>query len=179
MNYGNQSSHRSPPTSFFVIAGPCVIESLELCLEVGRHVKGVCDRLASATSSRHRSTKQTDPATHPSAPGLEEGIRILERIKAELGVPVLTDVHESSQPRKWPGVIDILQVPAFLARHGPPTSLRRHRPSGEHQKGTIHVPSGNGAGSGKSALRPPNLKSQISISNLRSQISNLQSQISI
>src|SRR5438045_3316190 len=101
----------------FVIAGPCVIESLELCLEVGRHVKQVCAELGLAyifKASFDKANRSSNASFR--GPGLEGGLKILERIKGELGVPVLTDVHETSQAEAAGNVVDVLQVPAFLAR---------------------------------------------------------------
>ncbi|MDB5323500.1 MAG: 2-dehydro-3-deoxyphosphooctonate aldolase [Phycisphaerales bacterium] len=101
----------------FVIAGPCVIESLELCLEVGRHVKKVCEGLGLAyifKASFDKANRSSNASFR--GPGLEGGLKILERIKGELGVPVLTDVHEPNQAEVAGRVVDVLQVPAFLAR---------------------------------------------------------------
>jgi 2-dehydro-3-deoxyphosphooctonate aldolase (KDO 8-P synthase) len=101
----------------FVIAGPCVIESLELCLEVGRHVKGVCERLGLAyvfKASFDKANRSSNASFR--GPGLEGGLKILERIKSELNVPVLTDVHETHHAEAAGKVVDVLQVPAFLAR---------------------------------------------------------------
>jgi 2-dehydro-3-deoxyphosphooctonate aldolase (KDO 8-P synthase) len=101
----------------FVIAGPCVIESLELCLEVGRHVKGVCERLGLAyvfKASFDKANRSSNASFR--GPGLEGGLKILERIKGELNVPVLTDVHETHHAEAAGRVVDVLQVPAFLAR---------------------------------------------------------------
>jgi 2-dehydro-3-deoxyphosphooctonate aldolase (KDO 8-P synthase) len=101
----------------FVIAGPCVIESPELCLEVGRLVKRVCEGLG----LRYIFKASFDKANRSSnasfrGPGLEGGLKILERVKGELNVPVLTDVHETHHADAAGRVVDILQVPAFLAR---------------------------------------------------------------
>src|SRR5690242_1106080 len=105
---------RSP---LFVIAGPCVIESAELCLRIGRHVKGVCDRLGLAYAFK-ASFDKANRSSQSSfrGPGLEDGLVVLKRVKDELGVPVLTDVHETAQVAEAAEVVDILQVPAFLAR---------------------------------------------------------------
>src|SRR3954470_11468176 len=105
---------RSP---LFVIAGPCVIESAELCLTVARHVKGVCDRLGLAYVFKASFDKANRSSISGfRGPGLQDGLVVLERVKAELGVPVLTDVHETEQVPVAAKVVDILQVPAFLAR---------------------------------------------------------------
>src|SRR3954464_13408982 len=101
----------------FVIAGPCVIESAELCLSIARHVKGVCDKLG-LTYIFKASFDKANRSSNASfrGPGLEDGLVVLSRVKSELGVPVLTDVHEPGQVAEAATVVDILQVPAFLAR---------------------------------------------------------------
>jgi 2-dehydro-3-deoxyphosphooctonate aldolase (KDO 8-P synthase) len=101
----------------FVIAGPCVIESLELCLEVGRHVKNVCAELGLAyifKASFDKANRSSNASFR--GPGLEAGLKILERVRGELGVPVLTDVHETHHAEAAGKIVDVLQVPAFLAR---------------------------------------------------------------
>jgi len=107
------------PTSdaLLVIAGPCVIESEDLCMQVARHVKGVCDALG----LRYVFKASFDKANRSSGgsfrgPGVAEGLRILATVKKELGLPVLTDVHETAHVAAVANVVDILQVPAFLAR---------------------------------------------------------------
>ena len=101
----------------FVIAGPCVIESAELCLQVAAHVKRVCEKLGltyifkASFDKANRSSNSTF-----RGPGLTDGLVALERVKRELGVPVLTDVHEPSHAPVAAKVVDVLQVPAFLAR---------------------------------------------------------------
>jgi 2-dehydro-3-deoxyphosphooctonate aldolase (KDO 8-P synthase) len=105
------------PSKLFVIAGPCVIESADLCLSIARHVKGVCDRLG-LTYVFKASFDKANRSSNASfrGPGLSDGLVILQRIKDELGLPVLTDVHEAEQAATVAKVVDILQVPAFLAR---------------------------------------------------------------
>jgi 2-dehydro-3-deoxyphosphooctonate aldolase (KDO 8-P synthase) len=105
---------RSP---LFVIAGPCVIESAEVCLTIGRHVKSVCDKLGLAyvfKASFDKANRSSNASFR--GPGLTDGLVVLDRVKKELGVPVLTDVHEPEQAAVAAKVVDILQVPAFLAR---------------------------------------------------------------
>jgi 2-dehydro-3-deoxyphosphooctonate aldolase (KDO 8-P synthase) len=103
--------------ALFIIAGPCVIESAEQCLQIGRHVKAICDRLG----LRYIFKASFDKANRSSnasfrGPGLTDGLVVLERVKKELGVPVLTDIHEPEQAAVAAKVVDVLQVPAFLAR---------------------------------------------------------------
>jgi 2-dehydro-3-deoxyphosphooctonate aldolase (KDO 8-P synthase) len=100
-----------------IIAGPCVIESAELCLSIARRVKGICDKLG-LTYVFKASFDKANRSSNSSfrGPGLADGLVVLERIKRELGVQVLTDVHETAQVPVAAKVVDILQVPAFLAR---------------------------------------------------------------
>src|SRR5947207_9716961 len=104
-------------SAFFVIAGPCVIESRELCLTVGSRVKSICDKLG----LRYSFKASFDKANRSSnstfrGPGLQDGLVILDAVKRELGVPVLTDIHESEQAAIAAEVVDVLQIPAFLVR---------------------------------------------------------------
>jgi 2-dehydro-3-deoxyphosphooctonate aldolase (KDO 8-P synthase) len=101
----------------FVIAGPCVIESADLCMIVGSHVKRVCDKLGIKYVFKASFDKANRSAGSSfRGPGLDEGLKILDRVKRELGVPVLTDIHEPDQAAPAAKIVDILQVPAFLAR---------------------------------------------------------------
>ena len=101
----------------FVIAGPCVIESADQCVTIGEHVKRICDKLGLAyifKASFDKANRSSDSSFR--GPGLTDGLATLERVRRELGVPALTDVHEVSQVSVAAKVVDILQVPAFLAR---------------------------------------------------------------
>src|SRR5438045_2501293 len=101
----------------FVVAGPCVIETTDLCLTVARHMKQVCDRLGLVyifKASFDKANRSSNSSFR--GPGLQDGLIVLERVKKEVGVPVLTDVHEPDQVPIAAKVVDILQVPAFLAR---------------------------------------------------------------
>jgi 2-dehydro-3-deoxyphosphooctonate aldolase (KDO 8-P synthase) len=104
-------------SSLFVIAGPCVIESPELCLMIAKHVRSVCDRLGIRyvfKASFDKANRSSDASFR--GPGITDGLRVLERVKKEIDVPVLTDVHEPQQAAIVAQVADVLQVPAFLAR---------------------------------------------------------------
>src|SRR5918998_517207 len=108
---------RADPGALLVIAGPCVIESADLCLTIARHVKTVCDRLGLAyvfKASFDKANRSSNASFR--GPGLTDGLVVLDRVKKELGVPVLTDVHEPEQAAVAAKVVDVLQVPAFLAR---------------------------------------------------------------
>jgi 2-dehydro-3-deoxyphosphooctonate aldolase (KDO 8-P synthase) len=100
-----------------IIAGPCVIESAELCITIAGHVKGICDKLG-LTYVFKASFDKANRSSNSSfrGPGLTDGLVVLERVKREVGVQVLTDVHETVQVPVAARVVDILQVPAFLAR---------------------------------------------------------------
>ena len=100
-----------------LIAGPCVAESLELCLEVGAGAKAVCERLRIPYIFKASFDKanRTSIASY-RGPGLRAGLEILKEVRSELGVPVCTDIHEPSQAGPVAEVADVLQIPAFLCR---------------------------------------------------------------
>lgn len=100
-----------------LIAGPCVIESEALCLEVAASLQKTCRRLgvnyifkASFDKANRSSGKSF------RGPGLKEGLEVLARVRARLAVPVLTDVHTEEQTALAAEAVDILQIPAFLCR---------------------------------------------------------------
>ena len=101
----------------FLIAGPCVIESEALVLETAAAMKEITARLGipfifkSSFDKANRSSHDS-----PRGPGLEAGLRILQKVKDELGLPVLTDVHEDTPLDEVAAVVDVLQTPAFLCR---------------------------------------------------------------
>ncbi|HEV8607529.1 MAG TPA: 3-deoxy-8-phosphooctulonate synthase [Tepidisphaeraceae bacterium] len=101
----------------FVIAGPCVMESEGLCLEVAGELKRICAKLGLGYVFKASFDKANrSSASSYRGPGLKEGVAILKRVKEKHGVPVLTDVHETEQVEEVAKVVDVLQVPAFLAR---------------------------------------------------------------
>ena len=102
---------------FFLIAGPCVIESEQLAIETASYLKKVCNEL----NINFIYKSSFDKANRTSADsfrglGIEEGLRILEKVKLDVGVSVLTDVHEDSPLDEVSSVVDVLQTPAFLVR---------------------------------------------------------------
>ena len=102
---------------FFLIAGPCVVESESLAMETASYLKKVCSEL----NINFIYKSSYDKANRTSADsfrglGIEEGLRILEKVKSEVGVSVLTDVHEDSPLDEVSSVVDVLQTPAFLVR---------------------------------------------------------------
>lgn len=101
----------------FLIAGPCVIESETLVMETATELKQICDRLDIPLIFKSSFDKANRTSSSSfRGPGIEEGLRILEKVKIELNLPVLTDVHEDSPLDEVAAVVDVLQTPAFLCR---------------------------------------------------------------
>ncbi|QBB70937.1 3-deoxy-8-phosphooctulonate synthase [Pseudolysobacter antarcticus] len=102
---------------FFLIAGPCVIESEQLALDTAGQLKEITSRLGIPfiyKSSFDKANRSSGASFR--GPGLEEGLRILNEVKRQIGVPVLTDVHEYTPMDEVASVVDVLQTPAFLCR---------------------------------------------------------------
>ena len=100
-----------------IIAGPCVLEGYERSLAIGRRAKAICDKLGLPYVFKASYDKANRSSlTSFRGPGLEEGLKILAQIKKDLGVPVISDVHETWQVEKAAEVLDIIQIPAFLCR---------------------------------------------------------------
>jgi len=102
---------------FFLIAGPCVVESEQLAVDSAGELKEICDELHVPFIYKSSFDKANRSSTSSfRGPGMEEGLRILEMVKREIGVPVLTDVHEDTPLAEVASVVDVLQTPAFLCR---------------------------------------------------------------
>ncbi len=102
---------------FFLIAGPCAIESRELAIDTAGTLKALCERLGVAfvyKSSFDKANRSSGKSFR--GPGIDGGLRILDDVKRQIGVPVLTDVHEIDQVEPVAAVVDMLQTPAFLCR---------------------------------------------------------------
>ncbi len=101
----------------FLIAGPCVIESEQLALDTAGELQALCEGLGipfiykSSFDKANRSSVESY-----RGPGMEQGLRILEKVRSEIGVPVLTDVHEDTPMDEVASCVDVLQTPAFLCR---------------------------------------------------------------
>lgn len=106
-----------PDKPLFLIAGPCVIESEAVCLTVAEELRRIADALGLLVIFKASFDKanRTSGASF-RGPGIDEGLRVLEKVRAETGLPVLTDVHSVEQVRAAAAVVDVLQTPAFLAR---------------------------------------------------------------
>ena len=102
---------------FFLIAGPCVVESEQLQLDVAGQLKEITSALGINfifKSSFDKANRTSGTAFR--GPGMEEGLRVLGEVKRQIGVPVLTDVHEYTPMDEVASVVDVLQTPAFLVR---------------------------------------------------------------
>lgn len=100
-----------------LFAGPCAAESYDICMETGTRVKEICSALGIDyvfKSSFDKANRTSENSYR--GPAIEGGLDILRRVKKDLGVPIVTDVHESYQCAEVAGVADVLQIPAFLCR---------------------------------------------------------------
>lgn len=103
--------------SFFLIAGPCVIESQEHAFSIAKEIKIICQDLQIPFIFKASFDKANRSSISSyRGPGLESGLKILSSIKNELDVPVLSDVHEINQIEKAAQVLNVIQIPAFLCR---------------------------------------------------------------
>jgi 2-dehydro-3-deoxyphosphooctonate aldolase (KDO 8-P synthase) len=120
----------------FLIAGPCVIESEQLALDTAAELKVITDELGIPFIYKSSFDKANRTSTQSfRGPGIEEGLRILQKVKDEIGVPILTDVHEDTPLDEVASVVDVLQTPAFLvrqtnfiqnvARQGKPVNIKK------------------------------------------------------
>ncbi|MGL5741998.1 MAG: 3-deoxy-8-phosphooctulonate synthase [Legionella sp.] len=101
----------------FLIAGPCVIESEALALETAGYLKELCNQLQIPFIYKSSFDKANRSSINSyRGPGFEKGLSILEKVKAQVGVPILTDVHEDTPLLEVSSVVDVLQTPAFLCR---------------------------------------------------------------
>ena len=105
------------PRAFTLIAGPCVIESEALCLEIAAAMQKVCRKLGVLFifKASYDKANRTSAKSY-RGPGPADGLKTLARVREKFGVPVLTDVHTEAQAMEAAEVVDILQIPAFLCR---------------------------------------------------------------
>ena len=101
----------------FLIAGPCVVESEQLALDTAGRLKEICQPLGVPLIFKS-SFDKANRSSYGSfrGPGIDEGLRVLETVKKQIGVPVITDVHEDTPLAEVAAVVDVLQTPAFLCR---------------------------------------------------------------
>ncbi|WP_108508376.1 3-deoxy-8-phosphooctulonate synthase [Polynucleobacter acidiphobus] len=133
---------------FFLIAGPCVIESEQFSIDTAGQIKAICADLnipfiyKSSFDKANRSSGSSFRGL-----GMEKGLAILEKVKKQIGVPVLTDVHEISDVAAVASVVDILQTPAFLCRQtdfiaavaqsGKPVNIKKGQFLSPHEMGNV------------------------------------------
>ncbi|MCS7312574.1 MAG: 3-deoxy-8-phosphooctulonate synthase [Acidobacteria bacterium] len=111
------SSLRDDRAPFFLLAGPCVIESLDHCLFMAEAITGVARRLGVPYVFKASFDKANRTSIRSfRGPGLREGLAVLAEVKRRVGVPVVTDIHEAWQAEPVAEVADVLQIPAFLCR---------------------------------------------------------------
>jgi len=106
-----------PDRPLFLIAGPCVVESEQLSLDTAGYLREITARIGIPfiyKSSFDKANRSSGGSYR--GPGLEDGLRILARVKEQIGVPILTDVHEDTPLDEVSDVVDVLQTPAFLCR---------------------------------------------------------------
>ena len=109
--------YRVDGRDLLVIAGPCVIESEALCLEVAEALKGIATQLRLPFVFKASFDKANRTALESfRGPGLTKGLEVLAKVKEQIGVPVTTDVHETAQVKPTAEVVDLVQIPAFLCR---------------------------------------------------------------
>ncbi len=102
---------------FTLIAGPCVIEDAEMILRIAEKVQAITDKLGITYVFKASFDKANRTSiTSFRGPGMDEGLRMLDDVKAKTGLPILTDIHEANQAKPVAEVADILQIPAFLCR---------------------------------------------------------------
>ncbi len=122
--------------TLFLIAGPCVIESEQLALDTAGQLKEMTERLDIPLIYKSSFDKANRSTPHSyRGPGLDQGLKILQKVKDQIGVPVLTDVHEYTPLAEVAAVVDVLQTPAFLcrqtdfiqnvARQGKPVNIKK------------------------------------------------------
>ena len=111
------ASHRAPASAPLLVAGPCMLDHDDINLQIAETVAGIGRRLGMTVIFKASFDKAN--RSRPGAargPGLEAGLAALGRVRATVGLPVLTDVHEVGQVQPTAAVVDALQVPAFLCR---------------------------------------------------------------
>ncbi len=106
-----------PSEPFFLIAGPCVIESLDLLFEIGEYMKEITKKLGIPYILKASFDKANRTSISSfRGPGIEEGLKMLRKVKETFSIPITTDIHEPWQAKKAAEVVDLIQIPALLSR---------------------------------------------------------------
>lgn len=106
----------SDNSHFFLIAGPCAIENRDMVMQTAETLRQVCDELGLRLYFKSSYDKANRTSNSARGVGMDAGLRILQEVKEQFGLPILTDVHESWQCVPVAEVADVLQIPAFLSR---------------------------------------------------------------
>jgi 2-dehydro-3-deoxyphosphooctonate aldolase (KDO 8-P synthase) len=125
-----------PGRPFLLIAGPCVLESEDMAMEVAGTLKEICDRLGISYVFKTSYDKANRTSLDSfRGPGIDQGLEIMARVRETIGVPIISDIHAVDQVQQAAEVLDILQIPAFLSRQtdllvaagesGKPISLKK------------------------------------------------------
>ncbi len=115
-NFFLKLTDRTEPV-FFLIAGPCVIENYDTTFQIAGHLKSLTQKLNLPFIFKASFDKANRTSVHSfRGPGFDEGLSILATIKKELDLPVISDIHLPHQAQKAAGVLDVIQIPAFLCR---------------------------------------------------------------
>ncbi|OYV42318.1 MAG: 3-deoxy-8-phosphooctulonate synthase [Burkholderiales bacterium 21-58-4] len=144
---------------FFLIAGPCVIESRQMAFDTAGRLVEITRKLGIPfiyKSSFDKANRSSGLSYR--GPGINEGLQILADVRADLGVPVLTDVHDIGQIPEVAAVVDVLQTPAFLCRQtdfihacaasGKPVNIKKGCPVVFDATHSVQLPGGQGTSSG-------------------------------
>ena len=100
-----------------IIAGPCVAESRQLCMDIGKALRDRCAELGISYIFKASFDKANRSSIHSDrGPGFDDGLHLLSDVRDTLGVPTTTDIHEPAQAKRTAGAVDLLQIPAFLCR---------------------------------------------------------------
>ncbi len=141
-----QRFHVGPGHSLAVIAGPCAIESLDLCLSVADRLSNACAEFDMPFVFKASFDKANRTSIESRrGPGLEEGLEVLAAVRERTGVPVTTDIHAPEQAAAAAEVVDVLQIPAFLCRQtdllvAASEAARKHRRGVNIKKGQFLSP---------------------------------------
>jgi 3-deoxy-D-manno-octulosonic acid (KDO) 8-phosphate synthase len=113
----NAEMYNKLKTNKFIISGPCVIESEYMIMHLAEEIKKLTDEVGFTYIFKASFDKANRTSISSfRGPGLEEGLRVLEKVKKEFNLPITTDIHEPNQAKLVAEVADILQIPAFLCR---------------------------------------------------------------
>ena len=117
LNLSNLLNQKIKKKTFFLIAGPCVIENIDICFQIAGTLKKICDdnNIPLLFKASYDKANRTSFNSY-RGPGLSHGLKILKQIKKEFNLPIISDVHNIYEVEKVAEVLDMIQIPAFLCR---------------------------------------------------------------